>query len=74
MAVVRPVKTASDFLWKVVDARGIDGAVNGVGPFLRGTGRELRRWQTGLAQNYAVAIVIGTLLILAFVLWGRWAL
>ncbi|HEX7880241.1 MAG TPA: hypothetical protein VF720_12580 [Candidatus Eisenbacteria bacterium] len=41
---------------------------------MRGTGDELRRWQTGLAQNYAVAIVIGTLLIVAFVLWGKWSL
>ncbi|MDZ4803564.1 MAG: NADH-quinone oxidoreductase subunit L [Candidatus Eisenbacteria bacterium] len=72
--VVRPIKLLSDFFWQIVDVRGIDGAVNGVGTFLRGTGDELRRWQTGLAQNYAVAIVFGTLLILAFVLWGRWAL
>jgi NADH-quinone oxidoreductase subunit L len=73
-AVVRPVRNLSDFLWKIVDVRGIDGAVNGVGTFMRGTGDELRRWQTGLAQNYAVAIVIGTLLIVAFVLWGKWSL
>ena len=72
--VVRPIKSLSDFFWRIVDVRGIDGGVNGVGTFLRGTGDELRRWQTGLAQNYAVAIVLGTLLILAFVLWGRWAL
>ena len=72
--VVRPIKSVSDMFWRIVDVRGIDGAVNGVGTFMRSTGDELRRWQTGLAQNYAVAIVIGTLLILAFVLWGRWAL
>jgi len=72
--IVRPIRLLSDFFWQIVDVRGIDGAVNGVGTFMRSTGDELRRWQTGLAQNYAVAIVIGTLLILAFVLWGRWAL
>jgi NADH-quinone oxidoreductase subunit L len=73
-AVVRPVRSLSDFLWKIVDVRGIDGLVNGVGGFMRGTGDELRRWQTGLAQNYAVAIMLGTLLIIAFVLWGKWSL
>ena len=70
--IVRPFRLFSDFLWRIVDVKGIDGFVNGVGNFFRGTGDELRRWQNGLAQSYAVAIVAGTLVLIAFVLVGRW--
>jgi NADH-quinone oxidoreductase subunit L len=70
--VVRPIRAFSDFLWKVIDVAGIDGFVNGVGGFFRGTGDELRRWQNGLARSYAMAIMAGVLLLIAFVLMGRW--
>jgi NADH-quinone oxidoreductase subunit L len=71
-AVVRPVKAISDVLWRVLDVQGIDGAVNGIGGFMKSTGDEIRRWQNGLAQSYAMAIMIGTLILMAFVLMGRW--
>ena len=40
----------------------IDGAVNGVGRAFRGIGGGLRKVQTGLVRNYALAIVLGAVL------------
>jgi len=37
----------------------VDGAVNGVGTFVRGTGGGLRQIQTGRVQNYALGIAVG---------------
>ncbi len=71
--VINPVRALSGFFWRVVDVAVIDALVNGVGSFMRNTGDEMRRWQTGLARTYAMAILIGCLLIVAFVLFGRWA-
>jgi NADH-quinone oxidoreductase subunit L len=46
----------------------IDGAVNGVGAIARGSGGVVRRSQTGLVRTYALAIVIGTVLLMLWVL------
>ena len=46
----------------------IDGAVNGVGSVTRSTGGVLRKVQTGLVRTYALAIAIGAVLIVLFVL------
>ena len=45
----------------------IDGAVNGIGRTFRGVGGGLRKVQTGLVRNYALAIVLGAVLLLVFV-------
>ena len=39
----------------------VDGTVNGIGALAGGTGRELRRIQTGRVQNYALGIALGLL-------------
>ncbi len=39
----------------------VDGTVNGMGTLAGGTGRELRRIQTGRVQNYALGIALGLL-------------
>ena len=56
----------------VVDARFIDGAVNGVAGVFRGTGTLVRRTQTGYVRNYVLGIVIGTVLVLGFMLTRLW--
>ena len=50
-----------------VDKRGIDGAVNGVGTLVRGAGSGLRKVQTGLVRNYALAIMFGAVLLMLYV-------
>jgi NADH-quinone oxidoreductase subunit L len=47
-----------------VDNRGIDGIVNGIAAFVAGSGNRLRRWQTGFARSYALAMVGGAVLVL----------
>ena len=46
-----------------VDNRGIDGVVNGLAAFVGGSGERLRRWQSGFARSYALAMVGGAVLV-----------
>ncbi|MBI3014002.1 MAG: NADH-quinone oxidoreductase subunit L [Candidatus Tectomicrobia bacterium] len=41
----------------------VDGAVNGAGAVVRGGARNFRRLQTGFAQNYALAMLLGIFVI-----------
>jgi NADH-quinone oxidoreductase subunit L len=50
------------------DARGIDGAVEGVGALTRRVGGWLRPLQTGFVRNYGLAIVAGTVGLLVWFL------
>ncbi len=50
------------------DQRVIDGLVNGVAGFVRGSGGRLRRVQTGFVQGYALAIGLGLLGLITY-LW-----
>ena len=61
-----PVTAVATFLSNGVDRKVIDGAVNGVGTAFRGVGGGLRKVQTGLVRNYALGIVLGAVLLLAF--------
>jgi NADH-quinone oxidoreductase subunit L len=69
-AIVGPIKTLSERgLWGVVDARIIDGAVNGAGTVVSGWSAILRRLQTGSIRAYALSILLGTVLILGYYVW-----
>ncbi len=46
-----------------VDNKGIDGVVNGLAAFVGGSGERLRRWQSGFARSYALAMVGGAVLV-----------
>ena len=59
-------KRLSSWLWRI-DARGIDGIVNGVGTLTAWSGQRIRRTQNGFVRSYAFSMVIGILLILVFV-------
>jgi NADH-quinone oxidoreductase subunit L len=56
----------------VVDPEVIDGAVNGIGTAASRTGTLVRRTQTGYLRNYVLGIVLGTVLVLAFMLTRLW--
>jgi NADH-quinone oxidoreductase subunit L len=62
-----PVTALARFLSEGVDRDTIDGAVNGIGSGFRRMGGGLRRVQTGLVRNYALAIFIGAVVLLAFI-------
>jgi NADH-quinone oxidoreductase subunit L len=68
--VVQPIRIVSeDGLWKIVDVRGIDGAVNLVGGIVTGSSEGLRRVQTGSVRAYAASLFLGVVMVLGYYLW-----
>ncbi len=63
-----PATIFAKFLAWRVDRDTVDGAVNGVGTLAREGGQGLRRVQTGLVRNYALAIVGGAVLLLVYMM------
>src|SRR5580700_2538657 len=55
----RPSQKLASFLAWVVDARVIDGAVNGAAQVVKATGTATRKLQTGYVRNYALGIALG---------------
>jgi NADH-quinone oxidoreductase subunit L len=69
-SIVQPIRLLSEEgLWKRVDVRGIDGAVNGVGETVGGLANLLRRLQTGSVRAYAASLLAGVVLVLGYYLW-----
>ena len=69
-AVVQPVRLASeDALWKTIDVRVIDGAVNGTGEAVVSMSELLRRLQSGSVRSYAASLFVGVVLILGYYMW-----
>ncbi len=67
--IVKPLVYVSErYLWHGVDEIMIDGSVNGTGKTVRFFGRMLRRIQTGFVQNYALAFVIGIIVMLGYLI------
>jgi len=68
--VVQPIRIVSqEGLWKVVDVRLIDAAVNGVGETIAGSSERLRHIQTGSVRAYAASVFFGAVAILGYYLW-----
>jgi NADH-quinone oxidoreductase subunit L len=64
-------KLATFFAW-VVDARIIDGAVNGAANLVRSTGQVTRKLQSGYVRNYALGIALGMAALIVFLLSRTW--
>jgi NADH-quinone oxidoreductase subunit L len=62
------VRVSKDFLWKVVDTMMIDGGVNGMGRAVQGLAGGLRHMQTGYVRTYAGWILVGGVLVMAWML------
>jgi NADH-quinone oxidoreductase subunit L len=56
---VNSMKGLGTALWKGIDEFVIDGTVNGIAYFFGGVSGLIRKMQTGFAQNYALAMVLG---------------
>src|SRR4051812_11168588 len=68
--VVQPIRIVSeDGLWKIVDVRLIDRAVNGVANVVGGSSDVLRRAQSGSVSAYAASLLFGVVMILGYYLW-----
>lgn len=68
-AVVRPIQSASHFLWKVVDVLIIDGAVLLTAQLSRLSGRTIRVMHTGRLEHYLAALMIGMILFLTLLIF-----
>jgi NADH-quinone oxidoreductase subunit L len=66
--IVKPLRMLGDVLSDTVEIRGIDGAVHGGSRFVILLGKSLCRLQTGLVRNYALAMLLGVVVVLAYFL------
>ena len=63
---VNSIVNFSRFLWRAFDEKVIDGIVNGVAEMVRGWARELRLAQTGLVKDYALAMLVGIVVVIGY--------
>jgi NADH-quinone oxidoreductase subunit L len=57
-------------LWRWVDARIIDGAVNGVAAVVNRAANRLRPVQSGLVRGYALVLFGGAVALLVYLVWS----
>jgi NADH-quinone oxidoreductase subunit L len=70
VTVVQPVKiVAEDGLWRGMDVRVVDGAVNAMGQVVGAASAVLRLLQSGSVKTYAASTFLGAVVILAYYLW-----
>ncbi len=66
--VVNPIKNVSDnFLWKIADVKWIDGLINNLAAAVDYLSEKTRKMQTGVAQFYAIIMVLGIVLALFWI-------
>jgi NADH-quinone oxidoreductase subunit L len=69
--IINPIKTSStSFLWKIIDVRIIDGAVNGSARLAALLGGGLRYLQSGLARSYVAIIIMGAVVVIGYFVLG----
>jgi NADH-quinone oxidoreductase subunit L len=69
--IVQPIRILSEHgLWRGVDVRGIDAAVNGAATVVQRSASVLRRTQTGSVRAYAASLILGVVLIVGYYLWA----
>lgn len=68
--ISQPLVKASEIFAKYIDQGTVDGAVNGVGATISAFGGVIRKVQTGVTQNYAVMMGMGTVMLLGILVWS----
>ncbi len=68
---VKPIYHLSLWLARVFDPKVIDAMVNGVASLVADWARGMRRVQTGFVMNYALAVVLGAVAVVAYLLARR---
>jgi len=66
LIVVRPFINLALFLWNFFDAKIIDGFANGSASTVGRISGIVRKIQTGYARNYALSLLLGAIIILAY--------
>ncbi len=67
---VNPCKKIGTFLWRGIDVCIVDGVVNGLAWVVKGLGAGLRYTQSGYLYNYAMAMVVGVVVIVGFYIFN----
>ena len=67
--IVSPIVAGSRWVWQEFDLGIIDGAVNGSAKVVDWLARSTRQLQTGYVRQYAMAVVLGVVLIFAYLVW-----
>ena len=65
--IAAPGRSVAAFSAYVLDARFLDGIVNGIGAVVRRAANAGRKVQTGFVRNYALAFLLGAVAILLYV-------
>jgi NADH-quinone oxidoreductase subunit L len=71
LILIKPVLAISRFATHWLEGDALDGGSRGVAWILRGFSAGLRRLQTGYMRNYALAILLGVVLIVVYYAVGR---
>jgi NADH-quinone oxidoreductase subunit L len=67
--VVNPIVKISDsFLWKINDTKIIDGTINGTAKMIDLISAQIRKFNSGVAQFYALIMVLGIVISLFWIL------
>ena len=70
-AIVQPIyKTSESLLWKITDVKLIDGLVNGTASLIDFISGKIRKIQTGVAQTYAVVMMLGIVAALFWIIYS----
>jgi NADH-quinone oxidoreductase subunit L len=69
--IARPSRWLANAFWIDVDGKVINGLADGLGNALRGIGERVRRLQTGYTRGYALAMLIGIVVVIAIVVTQR---
>jgi NADH-quinone oxidoreductase subunit L len=66
IVIARTFKTGAKFLANPIDLGIIDGAVNGMARVIQWCSAQLRQIQTGYVRNYALSVLLGVVVIVAY--------
>ena len=68
-SVVNPiVKGSENILWKIADNKIIDGTINYLAKLIDNISGKIKKIQTGIAQSYAMIMVLGVLIALLWLI------
>jgi NADH-quinone oxidoreductase subunit L len=67
-AIVNPLKALAGWLARVLDVQVIDGIANGLASLVAWCGQKLRAVQNGYVRSYALAILVGAVALLGYLL------
>jgi NADH-quinone oxidoreductase subunit L len=66
---VRPTLRLAQGLWRRIDVGVIDGLVNGIAAAVAESGGQMRRWQSGQLQHYAMVMIGGLFVLVSLYLF-----